>query len=76
LAVERPEGLRCIDVFYAIYCKYKKKPRPNEMPVDRAKYEAAFEQRCKDGPGLADLNRRAGFLRVDLLREKRIFDGL
>jgi hypothetical protein len=76
LVVERPEGLRCIDVFYAIYCKYKKKPRTNEMPVDKAKYRAAFEQRCKDCPGLDDFNRRAGFLRVDLLRGKRIFNGL
>ncbi|KAF7361797.1 Metallo-beta-lactamase protein [Mycena venus] len=77
LVVERPEGLRCIDVFYAIYCKYQKKPRSHEMPTDRAKYQRAFEQRCKDCPGLAEYNRtKIGFLRVDLLRGKRIFDGL
>ncbi|KAK7005613.1 Metallo-beta-lactamase protein [Favolaschia claudopus] len=77
LVVERPEGLRCIDVFYAIYCKYQKKPRPHEMPADTRKYVPAFEQRCKDCPGLPEYNRtRVGFLRVDLLKGKRIFDGL
>ncbi|KAJ7188121.1 hypothetical protein C8R46DRAFT_1053725 [Mycena filopes] len=76
LVVERPEGLRCIDVFYAIYCKYQKKPRSHEMPTDEAKYQAAFQQRCQDCPGLPDFNRRVGFLRVDLLRGTRIFDGL
>jgi hypothetical protein len=77
LIVERPEGLRCIDVFYAIYCKYQKKPRPHEMPADRAKYQPAFEQRCKDSPGISDVNlKKTGFLRVDLLKGKRIFDGL
>lgn len=79
LVVERPEGLRCIDVFYAIYCKYQKKPRSYEMPTaeDKAKYQLAFEQRCNDCPGLAEYNRtRIGFLRVDLLRGKRIFEGL
>ncbi|KAJ7780197.1 hypothetical protein DFH07DRAFT_729903 [Mycena maculata] len=78
LLVERPEGLRCIDVFYAIYCKYQKKPRSHEMPTaDKAKYQRAFEQRCNDCPGLAEYNRtKIGFLRVDLLRGKRIFGGL
>lgn len=78
LVVERPEGLRCIDVFYAIYCKYQKKPRSHEMPTtNKAKYQPAFEQRCNDCPGLAEYNRRQiGFLRVDLLRGKRIFEGL
>ncbi|KAJ7217939.1 hypothetical protein GGX14DRAFT_598749 [Mycena pura] len=77
LVVTRPEGLRCIDVFYAIYCKYQKKPRSQEMPADKAKYLPAFEQRCRDCPGLSEYNRsKVGFLRVDLLRGKRIFDGL
>ncbi|KAJ7783295.1 hypothetical protein B0H16DRAFT_488537 [Mycena metata] len=76
LVVERPEGLRCIDIFYAIYCKYQKKPRSHEMPENEEKYQAAFKQRCRDCPGLPEFNRRAGFLRVDLLRGKRIFDGL
>ncbi|KAJ7924927.1 hypothetical protein B0H13DRAFT_1168534 [Mycena leptocephala] len=77
LVVERPEGLRCIDVFYAIYCKYQRKPRPHEIPADRTKYQRAFEQRCEDCPGLAEYNRtKIGFLRVDLLKGKRIFEGL
>jgi len=77
LVVERPEGLRCIDVFYAIHCKYQKTPRKHEMPADRVRYQRAFEQRCNDCPGLAEFNiRRVGFLRVDLLRGKRIFEGL
>jgi hypothetical protein len=79
LIVERPDGLRCIDVFYAIYCKYQKKPRSHEIPLpaDRAEYQPAFEQRCKDSPGMESVNlNEIGFLRVDLLRGKRIFDGL
>jgi len=77
LVVERAEGLRCIDVFHAIYCKYQKKPRPHEMPAETSKYKTAFEQRCNDCPGLAEYNRtKIGFLRVDLLRGKRIFEGL
>ncbi|KAJ7703083.1 hypothetical protein B0H17DRAFT_86108 [Mycena rosella] len=77
LVVERAEGLRCIDIFYAIYCKYQKKPRSHEMPTDMSKYQPAFEQRCNDCPGLAEFNRtKIGFLRVDLLKGKRIFEGL
>ncbi|KAJ7072225.1 hypothetical protein C8F01DRAFT_235133 [Mycena amicta] len=79
LVVERPEGLRCIDVFYAIYCKYQRKPRSHEMPSEREmrKYMPAFEQRCSDAPGLTEYNRtRIGFLRADLLRGHRIFEGL
>lgn len=77
LVVERPEGLRCIDVFHAIYCKYQKKPRSHEMPADKSKYQRAFEQRCQDCPGLAEYNRtQVGFLRVDLLKGRRIFEGL
>ncbi|KAJ6499188.1 hypothetical protein C8R45DRAFT_1093436 [Mycena sanguinolenta] len=77
LVVERRDGLRVIDVLYAIYSKYQKKPRSHEMPEDTTKYQRAFEQRCKDCPGLAEYNRtRVGFLRVDLLRGKRIFEGL
>lgn len=76
LVVERPEGLRCIDVFYAVYCKYQKKPRSHEMPSDPSRYRRAFEQRCADCPGLGEYNLRRGFLRVDLLRGQRIFEGL
>ncbi|KAJ6625522.1 hypothetical protein B0H10DRAFT_1782890 [Mycena sp. CBHHK59/15] len=77
LVVRRPEGLRCIDVFNAIYCKYQKKPRSSEMPANMEKYLPAFEQRCRDCPGLAEFNRtKVGFLRVDLLRGKRIVEGL
>ncbi|KAJ6526140.1 hypothetical protein DFH09DRAFT_936371 [Mycena vulgaris] len=76
LVVERSEGLRCIDVFYAIYCKYQKKPRAHEIPTDTGKYRAAFEQRCLDSPGLAEDNLQIGFLRVDLLRGNRVFAGL
>ncbi|KAF7315560.1 Metallo-beta-lactamase protein [Mycena indigotica] len=71
LVVERPEGLRCIDVFYAIYNKYQKKPRRHELPsnLEMHKYIPAFEQRCLDAPGITEYNRtRVGFLRADLLR--------
>ena len=38
--------------------------------------EAAFKQRCDDGPELACLAERKGMLRIDLLRGRRIFKGL
>ncbi|KAF7321657.1 Metallo-beta-lactamase protein [Mycena kentingensis (nom. inval.)] len=79
LVVARPEGLRCLDVFFAIWQKecYQKRPHRNEMPQNLDKYKRAFEQRCIDAPGLAEYNRTVtGFLRVDLLRGRRIFEGL
>ncbi|KAJ7287417.1 hypothetical protein C8J57DRAFT_585423 [Mycena rebaudengoi] len=76
LIVTNPNGLRCIDVLNAIYLKYQKKPRSGEMPADTTRYMASFAQRCEDCPGLAEFNKKQGFRRIDLLKGKRIFDGL
>ncbi|RDB14915.1 hypothetical protein Hypma_016439 [Hypsizygus marmoreus] len=75
--IERADGIRCIDVFKAIYDTYA-------VPLtrgERAKFEddtiqkciPAFKQRCKDTPGLTLYNEERGLCRVDLLRTKRIF---
>ena len=78
--VERPEGLRCFDVFYAIYKTFqvplteREKREIDRSYVDRCRH--AFEQRCKDSPGLYEWNRQQGMRRVDLLRGNRIFKGI
>lgn len=75
ITVRRSEGIRCIDVFAAIYDAYHKRLRREEQPCDYHIYTRAFNQRCVDTPGSqAELN--AGMRRVDLLRGQRIFDGL
>ncbi|KAJ7490669.1 hypothetical protein FB451DRAFT_624024 [Mycena latifolia] len=75
ITVRRSEGIRCIDVFTAIYDAYRERLGRDEQPRDMYRYTHAFEQRCKDSPGhAAELD--AGLRRVDLLRGDRIFDGL
>ncbi|CAK5281752.1 unnamed protein product [Mycena citricolor] len=78
LVVRRPEGLRCIDVFFAIYSKYQKKAAAAQLPSepDWDRCQQAFKLRCKEAPGLTEYNRKLGLLRVDLLCGRRIFDGL
>ncbi|KAJ6485234.1 hypothetical protein DFH09DRAFT_1210806 [Mycena vulgaris] len=75
ITVRRSEGLRCIDVFAAIYDAYHRRLRREEEPQDIHRYTLAFEQRCEDSPHSAS-ELKAGMRRVDLLRGKRIFDGL
>jgi hypothetical protein len=80
VVVEREQGLRCIDVFRAIYDTYHKPLTPAELVSLDSNYiercRPAFEQRCEDSPGLALFNQRRGMRRVDLLRGRRIFKGL
>jgi hypothetical protein len=75
ITVKRSAGLRCLDVFAAIFDAYRERLRNNEKPADIARYRHAFEQRCRDSPG-PDAELRAGMRRVDLLRGDRIFDGV
>ena len=78
--VGRPEGLRCFDVFYAIYKTFQVPLTEREKrEIDRSyldRCRPAFEQRCKDSPGLYEWNLQEGMRRVDLLRGRRMFKGI
>lgn len=78
--VRREKGLRCIDIFCAIYDTYHEVLTPSELAhIGEAYLERcrpAFMVRCRDSPGLAEYNARRGLRRVDLLRGKRIFGRL
>jgi len=75
ITVTRSKGVRCIDVFSAIYDAYHKRLRSDEMPQDIERYTRHFEKRCEDSSRPA-AERMAGMRRVDLLSRHRIFDGL
>ncbi|KAJ7160243.1 hypothetical protein C8R46DRAFT_1038532 [Mycena filopes] len=71
ITVRRSEGIRCIDVFVAIYDAYHRRLDEDELPSNMARYLPHFDKRCED-TGIKGERMR----RVDLLRGKRIFDGL
>ncbi|KAJ7769101.1 hypothetical protein DFH07DRAFT_290120 [Mycena maculata] len=75
ITVRRPEGIRCVDVFAAIYDAYHEKMRKDERPQSIERYYRAFKKRCEDYRN-PEAELSAGMRRVDLLRGKRIFDGL
>ncbi|KAJ7214073.1 hypothetical protein GGX14DRAFT_315744, partial [Mycena pura] len=69
-------GLRCIDVFAAIYDAYRERLRSEEAPPDAdGQCARAFVQRCRASAAPAG-EHRAGMRRVDVLKGRRIFDGL
>lgn len=78
--VRRSRGLRCIDVFRAIFDTYnillteKEKAQIGDKYLRRC--ERAFKQRCKDSPGLPLYNEECGMRRVDVLRGRRIFKAI
>ncbi|KAJ7621883.1 hypothetical protein DFH06DRAFT_1009607 [Mycena polygramma] len=74
ITIRRPDGITCIDIFAEIYDAYHKRLGRDEWPRDIHRYTPAFEQRCRDSGRQSELS--AGLRRVDLLRGKRIFDGL
>ncbi|KAJ6487257.1 hypothetical protein C8R47DRAFT_1128183 [Mycena vitilis] len=74
ITIRRSNGITCIDIFAEIYDAYHKRLGRDEWPRDIDRYTLAFEQRCTDSGRPAE--RSAGLRRVDLLRGKRIFDGL
>ncbi|THU95913.1 hypothetical protein K435DRAFT_859091 [Dendrothele bispora CBS 962.96] len=80
VTVERQDGIRCIDIFDAIYKTYAKPITEKEKVIlgaeILARSEIAFRQRIKDSPGLPYIHERQGMLRVDTLINKRIFGGL
>jgi len=80
ITVERKEGIRCIDIYDAIYQTYSKPVTDKErilLGADiLARSERAFRQRIKDSPGLPYYHEKLGVLRVDTLINQRIFGGL
>ncbi|KAG2009596.1 hypothetical protein CC2G_012510 [Coprinopsis cinerea AmutBmut pab1-1] len=78
--VWNPRGIRCIDVFRAIYDTYSIPLSQDEIEewgpeyIERCK--RVFEQRCEEGPRLPQVTRVKGICRVDLLRGEKIFKGL
>lgn len=80
IKVKRKSGIRCLDVFDAIYETFQRTLKPEDI---RAFGEARIkrcerfcQQRCIDSPGLPEYNRQHGMRRVDLLRGRRFFRGI
>ena len=80
VVAERAEGLRCIDVFEAIYKTYSVPLTEEEKNAYTPEFLRScmplFEQRCKEGPGLTAFNIARGLCRVDTLQMDRVFKGL
>jgi len=74
ITVRRSRGIRCIDVFSAVYDAYHGRLK-DELPEDIGRYTRHFHKRCEDCSRPSE-EQKAGMRRVDLLRGKRIFDGL
>ncbi|TFK34757.1 hypothetical protein BDQ12DRAFT_337106 [Crucibulum laeve] len=78
--VHRSRGIRCIDIFRAIYDNFAEIVTRKELAYFGEDYidkcQKIFRQRCRDSPGLSEYNRKCGMRRVDLLNGQRIFKGL
>ncbi|KAH9949812.1 hypothetical protein B0H21DRAFT_67595 [Amylocystis lapponica] len=81
--VTRASGVRCVDVYRAIYETFHHTLSPVErewyLPKDAAglaRCEENFQKRCRTSPGLSEFERRQGMRRVDLLEGRRVFMGL
>jgi len=80
IRIRRPDGIRCIDVFQEIFNAYDHRLSKEEQRILASEIDdrciTAFKKRCRDAPHLPLVNERQGMRRVDLLRGKRIFNGL
>lgn len=82
VVAQNEAGLRCVDIFRAIYETYNVPLTPAEKAdlesdgYDISRCMGAFRQRCKDTPGPTTVVEQRGICRVDLLRTKRIFLGI
>jgi hypothetical protein len=79
--VRRAEGITCFDVFLEIYETFHQVLTPAEkalIPRDffNQKFEDEFKMRCKECPRISKVERKKGYRRVDLLRGRRIFQGV
>ncbi|CCL99746.1 uncharacterized protein FIBRA_01768 [Fibroporia radiculosa] len=76
-----PGGIRCKDVYRAIYETFHQQLSPMEkeyyIPAERlARCEAYFRKRCKASQTLRGFEENQGMRRVDLLEGRAIFMGL
>ena len=76
--VKNTRGIRCRDVFEAIYKAFDEQLTLEEQKLvrDRRAVEAAFRLRCRLSPGLPEVERSLGWKRVDVLLHKTVFLGL
>lgn len=76
--VKNSRGIRCRDVFEAIYKAFNEQLTLEEQRLvrDRRAVEDAFRLRCKLAPGLPAVERSLGWKRVDVLCHRTIFLGL
>ncbi|KAF8994466.1 hypothetical protein BDQ17DRAFT_1094306 [Cyathus striatus] len=82
-AIASRGGLRCIDVFKAIYKTFSEYLTRDEIAEAAARdpdyfrrCQRHFKQRCADAPGIDRVLERDGMCRVDLLKGRRVFKGL
>ena len=80
IKVKRKEGVRCLDVFEAIYKTLQHRLTDEDVRTfGEARIQRCYRfcvQRCIDSPGLSDYNKQYGMRRVDLLRGRRFFRGI
>jgi hypothetical protein len=80
IKVKRKEGIRCLDVFEAVYKTLQHRLTDEDVRTfGEARIQRCYNfflQRCADSPGLKDYNIQYGMRRVDLLRGRRFFRGL
>ncbi|KAF5388727.1 hypothetical protein D9757_004801 [Collybiopsis confluens] len=80
IKVKRKEGVRCLDVFEAIYKTLQHRLTDEDVRTfGEARIQRCYSfclQRCIDSPGLPDYNKQYGMRRVDLLRGRRFFRGI
>ncbi|EIW81179.1 hypothetical protein CONPUDRAFT_82214 [Coniophora puteana RWD-64-598 SS2] len=79
--VKRSSGIRCLDVFQAIFEAFNTPLTPAEKQMlvpshMRASVEETFRLRCKAWPGLPDAELAHGWKRVDVLQQATLFLGL
>jgi len=80
IRIRRRDGIRCIDVLQEIFNAYDQRLSREEQQALALEIDercvTAFKRRCKDAPHLPPVNERQGMRRVDLLRGRRVFNGL
>ncbi|KAG9316005.1 hypothetical protein JVU11DRAFT_3666 [Chiua virens] len=76
--VKNAHGIRCRDVFEAIYKAFNEQLTLEEQRLvrDREAVKEAFRLRCKLAPGLPEVERSLGWKRVDVLVHQTVFLGL
>ncbi|KAF5389029.1 hypothetical protein D9757_005019 [Collybiopsis confluens] len=80
IVVKRKEGVRCLDVFEAIYHTLHHPLTDEDIRTfGEANIQGSYSfflQRCDNSPGMPEYNRQYGMQRVDLLRGRRFFRGI